>query len=76
MGGAGVRSKLCLSHACVKGNHIVSFENEGSGNLRFPAQPGVFSVGWCLCFLTPVAQGGGGGQEEEVGYGPGKGSNW
>lgn len=61
VGGAGVGSKLCHPQGWVEGNCVVSFENKSSGNQCFTGQPGVFSVGWCPCFRTLVAQGGRGG---------------
>lgn len=61
VGRAGVGSKLRHPQGWVEGNPVVSFENKSSGNQRFPGQPGVFSMGWCPCFLTLVAQSGRGG---------------
>lgn len=50
----------CHQKSCARENHVVSFENKDPGNLCFLGRPRVFSVGWCPCFLTLIAQGGSG----------------
>lgn len=58
--GAQTPTADAATHSCAKGNRVVNFENRSPGNLCFPGQPRVFSMGGCLCFLTLVTQGGGG----------------